>query len=155
MQGLLTGQDKVRNRKTRYSFVSLVLIWADGSQQCHIRHTGKKKGGAARTRPSMPNGVPPLSAYNCTHEQFTHTCTRTHRHTNTLTHRLCAVRSNVLPYNPGYSINKLRECEIDYFFSLTVSHPSAQAYMDTHADTSTHSHCPAPPSPSLMFTKRV
>lgn len=115
----------------------------------------KKKRGAARTRPSMPNGVPPLSAYNCTHEQFTHTCTRTHRHTNTLTHRLCAVRSNVLPYNPGYSINKLRECEIDYFFSLTVSHPSAQAYVDTHADTSTHSHCPAPPSPSLMFTKRV
>lgn len=79
----------------------------------------------------------------------------THRHTNTLTHRLRAVRSNVLPYNRGYSINKLRECEIDYFFSLTVSHPSAQAYVDTHADTSTHSHCPAPPSPTLMFTKRV
>lgn len=86
--------------------------------------------------------VPPLLASN-TRAVYTHT----HRHTNRLAHRLRAVRGNVLPYNRGYSINKLRECQIDYFFSLTVSHPSAQAYVDTHADTSTHSHCPAPPPP--------
>lgn len=138
LQGLLTGQDKVRNRKSRYSFVSLVLMWADGSQQRHVRHRGNKGG----SKNQSIYVVPPLLASN-TRAVYTHT----HRHTNTLAHRLRAVRGNVLPYNRGYSINKLRECQIDYFFSLTVSHPSAQAYVDTHADTSTHSHCPAPPPP--------
>lgn len=112
----------------------------------------KKKGGQQE-----PDHLCQMVFLHCrlttVHTSSLHT--HAHARTDTQTHRLCAVRSNVLPYNPGYSINKLRECEIDYFFSLTVSHPSAQAYVDTHADTSTHSHCPAPPSPSLMFTKRV
>lgn len=103
-----------------------------------IRHRGNKGG----SKNQSIYVVPPLLASN-TRAVYTHT----HRRTNTLAHRLRAVRGNVLPYNRGYSINKLRECQIDYFFSLTVSHPSAQAYVDTHADTSTHSHCPAPPPP--------
>lgn len=85
----------------------------------HQTHRKKKKGGQQE-----PDHLCQMVFLHCrlttVHTSSLHT--HAHARTDTQTHRLCAVRSNVLPYNPGYSINKLRECEIDYFFSLTVSH---------------------------------
>lgn len=101
------------------------------------RQTQRKQGGQQE-----PVHLCCSSTVSFQHTSSLYTHAQTHKHARTR-----AVRGNVLPYNRGYSINKLRECQIDYFFSLTVSHPSAQAYVDTHADTSTHSHCPAPPPP--------